>query len=235
LNEPPALEVKDLSVHYRKAQVVFGADVSVRRGETVAALGRNGAGKTSLLHGIAGIATAQSRQIRLHGEDVATLPAFRRSRAGLALVPSGARVFPNLTVEENLKLVATSKDRGPWTIANVYERFPALAERRHSRGEQLSGGERQMLAVGRALMANPRVLMLDEPSAGLAPLIVRELGEMLRELNSDGLTVLLTEQNHRMALETAERVYFIEKGHIMWEGTSDEAADPEVIGRYLGV
>lgn len=234
---PAALEVDGLDAFYGMSQVAFGLSLAVREGETVAVLGRNGAGKTSMLLGIAGVIAGRARRLLLGDRDISRLPPFKRVRAGLALVPSGSRVFPNLTVHENLSLATgrgNSSVRG-WTPIRAYETFPVLAELRAARAGSLSGGERQMLAVARALVANPKVLMLDEPSEGLGPMIVRQIGVMLRELNAHGLAVLLTEQNHRLALETAHRAFFIEKGQIVWSGTAQEAGRPEVIGRYLAV
>lgn len=229
-----ALEVDGLDVFYGKSQVAFGLTIGVREGETVALLGRNGAGKTSTLLGIAGVIASRSRELRLADRDISRLPPFKRVRAGLALVPSGSRAFPNLTVQENLGLAARGRG-GAWTIPRIYEAFPVLGDLRNSSAGSLSGGERQMLAVARALVANPKVLMLDEPSEGLAPMIVRQIGVMLRELSRDGLAVLLTEQNYRLALETADRAYFIEKGKIVWSGDAAQAGQPDVIGRYLAV
>jgi branched-chain amino acid transport system ATP-binding protein len=232
----PALEVVGLNAFYGKSQVVFDLEVSVRRSETVALLGRNGAGKTSTLMAVAGIVSARAEGLRLGGSDISMMPPFKRVRAGLFLVPSGSRVFPNLTVAENLGMVKPAKNQRPgWTIEEVYSAFPKLRELRDSRGGQLSGGERQMLSIARALLSHPDVLMLDEPSEGLAPLVVRGIGEMLKQLNREGIAVLLTEQNHRLALDIADRAYFIEKGQVVWEGGADEATDPEVIGRYLAV
>jgi branched-chain amino acid transport system ATP-binding protein len=234
---PPALEVDGLDAFYGMSQVAFGLSLAVREGETVAVLGRNGAGKTSTLLAIAGVIAGRAQRLLLRGRDISRLPPFRRVRAGLALVPSGSRAFPNLTVHENLSLAARrgNGSAGGSTPARVYETFPLLADLRAARAGSLSGGERQLLAVARALVANPKVLMLDEPSEGLGPMIVRQIGVMLRELNAHGLAVLLTEQNHRLALETAHRAYFIEKGQIVWDGTAQEAGRPEVIGRYLAV
>jgi branched-chain amino acid transport system ATP-binding protein len=232
-----ALEVDGLDAFYGKSQVGFGLSLRIQAGETVAVLGRNGAGKTSMLMAIAGIVSSRCDRLVLHGRDIARLPPFKRVRAGLALVPSGSRAFPNLTVQENLSL-AERRENGSdqaWSLARVYDVFPVLNELRDSRAGSLSGGERQMLAVGRALVANPKVLMLDEPSEGLAPIVVRRIGVMLHELNRHGLAVLLTEQNHRVALETADRAYFIEKGQIAWSGTSAEAKSSNTVGRYLAV
>jgi branched-chain amino acid transport system ATP-binding protein len=205
----------------------------------VAVLGRNGAGKTSMLMAIAGSIAGRAERLSLAGRDISRLPPFKRVRAGLALVPSGSRAFPNLTVEENLSLAERRRSRigggQEWSLSRVYEVFPVLHALRSASAGSLSGGERQMLALGRALVANPSVLMLDEPSEGLAPIVVRRIGAMLRELNEHGLAVLLTEQNHRVALETAERAYFLEKGQIAWSGTADEARSSDAVGRYLAV
>jgi branched-chain amino acid transport system ATP-binding protein len=236
-SHPAGLEVEGLDAFYGKSQVAFGLDLSVRGGEMVAVLGRNGAGKTSLLMAIAGAIASRYERLAVGGRDISRLPPFKRVRAGLALVPSGSRAFPNLTVHENLGLGARGhRNSGTaWSLARVYEVFPALYEHRDSSAGSLSGGERQMLALGRALVANPKVLMLDEPSEGLAPIVVQRIGQMLRELNRGGLAVLLTEQNHRVALETADRAYFIEKGQIAWTGTADEARRSDAVGRYLAV
>jgi branched-chain amino acid transport system ATP-binding protein len=232
----PALEVVGLNAFYRKSQVVFDLDLSIERGETVTILGRNGAGKTSLLMALAGVVTSRAKTIRLDGHDISRLPSFRRVRHGLALVPSGSRSFPNLTVQENLDIVRTGFGEGfRWTIDDVYDAFPVLEALKDASGGTLSGGERQMLAVGRALVSGPLVLMLDEPSEGLAPLILRDITARVRDLNERGLSVLLAEQSHRFALETAHRALFVEKGRIVWEGTAADAGRPEILGRYLSV
>lgn len=232
-----ALEVEGLDAFYGKSQVGYGLSLVVHAGEMVAVLGRNGAGKTSMLMAIAGAISNRCERLVLDGRDISHLPPFKRVRAGLALVPSGSRAFPNLTVEENLGLAVRRRNgsHGGWSLARVYEAFPALRALRDSLAGSLSGGERQMLAVGRALVSNPKVLMLDEPSEGLAPMIVRQIGNMLRELSAHGLAVLLTEQNHRIALEASDRAYFIEKGQIAWSGTAAEARESGAVGRYLGV
>jgi branched-chain amino acid transport system ATP-binding protein len=228
-----------LNAFYGKSQVVFDLALEVEHGKIVALLGRNGAGKTSTLISIAGSPTisASSERLQLDGLEVSHLPAFKRVRAGISFVPSGSRAFPNLTVHENLAMVrgGANSGRGEWTIQRVYEAFPQLAALRGSSGGMLSGGERQMLAVARALIANPKVLMLDEPSEGLGPIIVRQLGTMLRELADKGLAVLLTEQNHRLALEVSDYANFIEKGQIVWSGDAGAASDDAVVARYLAV
>lgn len=234
---PAGLEVAALDAFYGKSQVGFDLSLSVGAGETVAVLGRNGAGKTSMLMAIAGAIASRCDRLILDGRDISRLPPFKRVRAGLALVPSGSRAFPNLTVHENLGLAERGRrgtDR-PWSVARVYDVFPPLRELRDSRAGSLSGGERQMLAVGRALVANPKVLMLDEPTEGLAPIVVRRMAHMLRELNRHGLAVLLTEQNHRIALEIADRAYFVEKGQMAWSGSAEDAKRGDAVGRYLAV
>jgi len=228
-----------LNAFYGKSQVVFDLALEIEYGKIVALLGRNGAGKTSTLISIAGSPgiSANAERLQLDGVEIGHLPAFRRVRAGISFVPSGSRAFPNLTVHENLAMVrgGANSGRGEWTIQRVYEAFPQLAALRASSGGTLSGGERQMLAVARALVANPKVLMLDEPSEGLGPIIVRQIGVMLRELADKGLAVLLTEQNHRLALEVADYANFIEKGQIVWSGDARAASDDAVVARYLAV
>ena len=227
--------VSDLNVFYGKSQVVFDLDLTVGKGEVVTLLGRNGAGKTSTLLGIAGEAATQTRSMTVEGREIGHLPSFKRVRAGISMVPSGSRAFPNLTVEENLAMVRGASNGTGWTIRDVYSFFPALAELKNSSGSQLSGGERQMLAIGRAMVARPKLLMLDEPSEGLAPIIVAQIGEMVRQLANEGLAVLLTEQNHRLALAVADRAYFIEKGRIVWTGPTEEAREGDLLERYLAV
>jgi branched-chain amino acid transport system ATP-binding protein len=232
----PALEVRGLNAFYGKSQVVFDLDLSVGSGETVTILGRNGAGKTSMLMALAGAVSSRAQTLRLDGDDISRLPSFRRVRHGLALVPSGSRSFPNLTVQENLEIARPGGRTGfRWTIDDVYSAFPVLEPLRDASAGTLSGGERQMLAVGRALVSGPRVLMLDEPSEGLAPLVLRDITARIGELNEHGISVLLAEQSHRFALATARRALFIEKGRVVWEGTADEAKRPETLGRYLSV
>jgi branched-chain amino acid transport system ATP-binding protein len=229
------IQVEGLNVFYGKSQVVFDLDLTVGKGEVVTLLGRNGAGKTSTLLGIAGVTATQAKALTVDGRDIANLASFKRVRAGVSMVPSGSRAFPNLTVDENLAMVRAASNGTGWRPRDVYSFFPALAELKNSEGGQLSGGERQMLAIGRAMVARPKVLMLDEPSEGLGPIIVASIGELLRELASEGLAVLLTEQNHRLALATADRVYFIEKGQVVWGGDTTTARDGNLVHRYLAV
>jgi branched-chain amino acid transport system ATP-binding protein len=233
---PPVLEIHQLDAYYGKSQVIFHLDLVVGPGEAVAVLGRNGAGKTTALMAIAGVISARARTLRLGGDDISHLPSFKRVRKGLSLVPSGSRAFPNLTVNENLELVRGGSDGGArWTTDDAYRTFPKLAELKGNSAGTLSGGERQMLAVARAMLAGPKLLMLDEPSEGLAPMVVKGIAERLQAMRGEGIGVLLTEQNHRLALDVADRVYFLEKGQVVWEGAAEQAGAPEVIERYLAV
>jgi branched-chain amino acid transport system ATP-binding protein len=233
---PRALEIGGLNAFYGKSQVVFDLSLHVDPGEAVAVLGRNGAGKTSTLMAIAGVVSSHATTLEVGGRDISHLPSFKRVRSGISLVPSGSRSFTNLTVEENLEMVRGARDgAAAWRVADAYGQFPKLAELKGNSAGTLSGGERQMLAVARAMLANPTVLMLDEPSEGLAPLVVKGIAERLREMRGQGIGILLTEQNHRLALDVADRVYFIEKGQVVWEGDTEAAGRPEVLGRYLSV
>jgi branched-chain amino acid transport system ATP-binding protein len=229
------LEVSGLNVRYGKSHVIFDLDLTVEDGEVLALLGRNGAGKTTTLMGIVGLLPGATGQIKVGGREVGRWPAYRRTRGGIAYVPSGARCFPNLTVAENLEIAAHSNGASEWNLERVYERFPKLGDLRANLAAGLSGGERQMLAVGRALMSNPGVMLLDEPTEGLAPVIVQSLGQLLQDLKQTGVAILLAEQNHQMALRVADRASFIEKGKIVEELRADQARGSEVLNRILGV
>ncbi len=222
------LSVSDLHGYYGASHVLHGVALEARAGELVALFGRNGAGKTTTLASLAGVVTAPRGSVCVDGEELASLPSYERLRRGLSLVPSGARVFANLSVEENLGVVPPrAVDNGAaWTVERVYHLFPKLGRLRRSAAGNLSGGERQMLAVGRGLMANPKVLLLDEPSEGLAPVVVQAIGGLLRQLKETGLTMVLAEQNHRFALRHADRAFLIEKGSVQHERrrTSSRAA-----------
>lgn len=232
-----ALEVHGLDAHYGSSHVLHDVSFQVAPGELVALLGRNGAGKTTTLGALAGVVKTSAGSIQVAGRDLAGESTYRRARHGLSLVPSGARVFPNLTVRENLEIVRSevSDDRPPWTVAKVHEVFPKLEELQSSLAGNLSGGERQMLAVGRGLMANPQVMLLDEPSEGLAPVILQDIGRLLGRLREAGLSMVLAEQNHRFALKWADRAYLIEKGQIQHEASADELVDSDALQRHLGV
>lgn len=227
--------VRGLNAHYGKSQVIHDLNLSVQPGELATILGRNGAGKTSLIMAIAGLVRARCEELVLGGRDLRGEAAYRRVRSGLAVVPSGSRGFGNLTVHENLETVVGTGSGEGWTVAEVYERFPRLGERRSSLGWNLSGGERQMLAIGRAMVSCPKLLLMDEPSEGLAPLVVKQLVQTLRDLTARGLGIILTEQSHKVALEVADRAHFIEKGQIVWSGTVEQARASGAVNTYLGV
>jgi len=238
LADPAAeLEVDGLVAGYGKSIVVAGISFDVAGREIAVLLGRNGAGKTTTLRSIAGVHPPRAGSVRVGGVDITARLPYQRVRAGMAMVPSGARAFGSLSVEENLSLVSGRRlvDGEQWTTERVYELFPKLRRLRASAAGSLSGGERQMLAVGRALMANPTVIMLDEPTEGLAPVIVQAIAELLLTLRSAGIAVLLAEQNHHMALRVADRCYFIEKGRIAFTGSAADARESTLVRRFLGV
>ncbi len=232
------LEINDIVTAYGKIEALKGVSLSVAEGKITCLLGPNGAGKTTLMMTISGILKPQRGAIRFNGQDLAGKPARTVVGQGVALVPENRLVFPEMTVEENLKAGAyLRRDAGkvPSDIASVYERFPRLQERREQYAGTLSGGEQQMLAISRALMARPKLLLMDEPSLGLAPLIVEDIFRIVRELNNEGTTIFLVEQNAHMALQVAHHFYLIEQGKIVFDGSPDEMEEDEVIKRaYLG-
>jgi branched-chain amino acid transport system ATP-binding protein len=228
------LQVQDIHSYYGKSHVIQGVSIEVRQGELVTLLGRNGAGKSTTLKSIAGLIRPAQGRIRFGDRDITGLPAYRIAGAGVCLVPEHRGIFHLLTVEENLNL-GRKKD-SPWSLQDIYTIFPRLRERRRNGGAQLSGGEQQMLAIGRALMNHPRLLMLDEPVEGLAPVIVEEIVEQLKLIKAQGVPILLVEQNLQVCTQLAERHYIIEGGQIVY--TSDNASfmnDTRVKDQYLGV
>jgi branched-chain amino acid transport system ATP-binding protein len=223
---------------YGRSQVLFGVSLEIASGEMVTLMGRNGMGKTTTVRSIMGLTPAMAGSIRFDGEEIRAAPPYRVAQGGIGLVPEGRQVFPNLTAHENL--VATAAVRAevaePWTVPKVYDLFPGLAQRAGSMGNQLSGGEQQMLAIGRALMTNPRLLILDEATEGLAPLIRAEIWRCLARLKAEGLAILVIDKNVAALTEIADRHYLIERGRNVWAGTSRElAAAPDVQHRYLGI
>jgi len=230
-----SLDVQKLNVRYGKSHVVFDLDLRVAAGEVLALLGRNGAGKTTTIEGIVGLLPGASGKVAVAERDVSTWPAWRRCRAGIAYVPSGARCFPNLTVQENLDIPGRRHGRDGWVSERVYNLFPKLSRLSGNLAASLSGGERQMLAVGRALMSNPRAILLDEPTEGLAPVVVHELTNLVRNLKESGVAVLLAEQNHQMALRCSDRAAFMEKGRVVEVLPAERAAGSEVLHRVLGI
>ena len=232
------LEVDDIRVAYGDLTALWGVSLSVKQGEIVVMIGPNGAGKTTLLRAVAGLQPPYRGSIKLDGAPVQRLPAHELVKRGVVLIPEGRRLFANMSVIENLMMGAyTAKAREAYetTLQRLYTVFPLLAERRDQAAGTLSGGQQQMLAIGRALMSQPRLLLLDEPSLGLAPLVVRDIFEVLRQINADGVTVLLAEQNARMALELADRAYILEQGMVAGEGTAREMLQADHVRRaYLG-
>jgi branched-chain amino acid transport system ATP-binding protein len=227
------LEVDGIHTYYGESHVLHGVSLRVAPGEAVALLGRNGAGKTTAIRSIVGFTPPRAGRVLFEGQAIERWPAYRIARRGLALVPQGRRIFAPLSVRENLLLGARSEG---WTLERVFELFPRLRERQAQLGGTLSGGEQQMLAIARALLTNGRLLLLDEPSEGLAPLIVREIGTILTALKAERLSLLLVEQNYHLALRVADRVYVMNKGQIVYQGTpAGLEADEEVKRRYLGV
>jgi branched-chain amino acid transport system ATP-binding protein len=229
------LEVDALAAAYGQSQVLFGVSFDVRPGEAVTLLGRNGMGKTTTVRSIMGMMPIRGGTITFEGKPLNGLPSYRVAQAGLGLVPEGRQVFPNLTVRENL--VATAARRsGPWTLERVFALFPQLAGRRGHFGSQLSGGEQQMLAIGRALMTNPRMLILDEATEGLAPLVRVEIYRAIEGLKASGLAILIIDKDLRALTRIADRHYVLEKGRVVWSGVSAElAANRELQHRTLGV
>jgi len=229
------LEVSGLNSYYGDSHILFDVGLRVERNEVVALLGRNGAGKSTTLKSLMGVVTPRSGSVTLDGEPLAGRKSHVIARAGMQLVHEERRVFGSLDVEENLILAGlTARDR--WPLDRIYGMFPRLEQRRTSRGTDLSGGEQQMLAIARALVRDPKIILLDEPFEGLAPLIVRELMNVCRELAAAGLTIVIVEQNLAATLALAQRVYIINNGHIVHEGPADEIkAQPQILQRYLGL
>ena len=232
------LEIKDLEVYYGMIQAIKGISFEVNEGEVIALIGANGAGKTTILHTISGLIAPKKGSIIFEGQEITKIPAHKIVENGLAQVPEGRRVFPSLTVLENLKLGAyTRKDKKEIedTLKMVYERFPRLEERKNQPAGTLSGGEQQMLAMGRALMSKPRIILMDEPSMGLSPIFVNEIFDIIQKVSASGTTVLLVEQNAKKALSIAERGYVLETGKIVKEGKASDLLNDEAVKKaYLG-
>ena len=225
------LDVEGLRAGYGAAQVLFGVDLALREGEAVALMGRNGMGKTTTVRAIMGLLRPTAGRVAVGGLDLAGAPPHRVARAGLGLVPEGRQVFPTLSVPENLRATAR---RGPWTLERVLEFFPRLAERRRHMGSQLSGGEQQMLAIGRALMTNPRALVLDEATEGLAPLIRADIWRTLARLKAEGLAVLVIDKDLDALAGLADHAVVLERGEVVWRGTgADLRADPAAVEHHL--
>ncbi|CAN7562981.1 ABC transporter ATP-binding protein [Acidovorax sp. LjRoot129] len=233
------LSVKGLQASYCHAQALFDISFEVEEGEVITLLGRNGMGRSTTIKCLFGMMPSKAGSIAIEGTRTDAMPSHRIARRGLALVPEGRQVFPNLTVEENL--VATARDDEPtkgrrWTLERAYDLFPRLRERQSHFGSQLSGGEQQMLAIGRALMTNPRLLVLDEATEGLAPVIRQEIWNALAQLKRDGLSQIIVDKNVRSLLHLADRHYVLEKGCVVWKGDSQQLrSQPEIVHQYLGI
>lgn len=232
------LEIKDLEVYYGMIQAIKGVSFDVNEGEVIALIGANGAGKTTILHTITGLLNAKKGSVWFEGKDITKVPAHKIVSMGMAHVPEGRRVFANLTVLQNLKMGAyTRKDKNEieQTLDNIYKRFPRLKERQNQLAGTLSGGEQQMLAMGRALMSHPKIILMDEPSMGLSPIFVNEIFDIIKEVRKTGTTVLLVEQNAKKALEIADRAYVLETGKILLSGDAKELMNDDAVKKaYLG-
>jgi branched-chain amino acid transport system ATP-binding protein len=230
------LKLDGIETCYGLSQVLFGVSLTIEPGEMITLMGRNGMGKTTTVRSIMGLTPARAGSIRFLGDEIRGLPSYKVAQRGIGLVPEGRQIFPNLSVRENLLATAVTRDSQDWTLGRIYELFPRLAERNSSMGNQLSGGEQQMLAIGRALMTNPRLLILDEATEGLAPLIRAEIWRCLASLKRSGLSVLVIDKNVGALLRVADRHFLIERGRVVWKGSSQElAAAPDIQHRYLGV
>jgi branched-chain amino acid transport system ATP-binding protein len=234
-NGAPLLEIRDLVVHHGQLRALSGISLTVYPGEVYALIGANGAGKSTLLRTIAGLHHPTSGSITYEGKDVTGLRPEKRATAGIVMVPEGRRLFPSLSLEENLKVGGSYARKGPWNISRVYELFPWMKERRTQKTAQMSGGEQQSVAIGRALVANPRVLLLDELSLGLAPVIVQRIYAMLPQILSTGLTVLLVEQDVSQALRVASHIQCLLEGHTTLEGRPSEVTAAQVEAAYFGL
>jgi branched-chain amino acid transport system ATP-binding protein len=231
----PLLQVHDIDAYYGDFQALFGVSIKVDAGQVVAVIGANGAGKSTLLRSIAGLMHPRRGDIVFDGAPIGAVPAFDVVKRGIAMVPEGRRLFPSLTVEENLMIGAQSRRTGPWTLQRIYALFPVLAERRHVPAPSLSGGQQQMASIGRALMANPRLLLCDELSLGLAPIIVRDIYARLPEIVAEGLSLIVVEQDIVQALNAASQVYCLQEGRIALQGKASDLTHESISAAYFGV
>ena len=230
------LEVQDIHTYYGEAYVLQGLSLALEQGQILGLLGRNGVGKTTLVNSIVGFVPPRRGKILFKGEDITSIPSFETVRSGMGLVPQGRRVFPTLAVEENLLVAQRRSVRTGWDLERVYTMFPRLRERRLQRAKTLSGGEQQMLAIGRALMTNPDCLIMDEPSEGLAPIIIQDLWEAIGQLKREGMSILLVEQNAHLALKLVDHVNVVSKGRVVYAASPDELkVNDEIRSRYLGI
>lgn len=230
------LELRDINTFYGISHILFDVSLEVDHGEVVCILGRNGVGKTTTLRSIVGLTPPSSGSALFDGQEIVGKQSFQIARRGIGFVPEDRVIFPDLTVRENLEMGVRKKNQGRWNLARVFEMFPILKDREFQMGGTLSGGEQQMLTIARTLMGNPRLLMLDEPSEGLAPLIVKELTTHIQSLKTEGMPILLSEQNAGFTLGLSDRAYILEKGQVRWAGAVDELEEkPDIMKTYLGV
>jgi branched-chain amino acid transport system ATP-binding protein len=231
------LRVEGIDTYYETTHILFGVTLEINQGETVCVLGRNGVGKTTLMRSIIGLTPPRKGTISFQGNKINGKQPFQIARLGVGFVPENRDIFPNLTVEENLEIATIKrKNEGAWNLDTVYALFPLLKQRRKQWGGTLSGGEQQMLTIARTLMGNPVLLLLDEPSEGLAPLVVEMIKEQILRIQQEGMTILLSEQNSATALEVSQRAYILEKGQVSWQGATSELSDnPKIMEKYLGV
>jgi branched-chain amino acid transport system ATP-binding protein len=229
------LQTQGLSAFYGDAQALFGIDFSIAEGEMVAVIGANGAGKSTFMKAISGLVKAQRDQIRFKGEGIAGLPPGQIVRRGIALVPEGRRLFASLSVEENLLMGAFAQRAGPWNLKRLYELFPILAQKCNQPATSLSGGQQQMVAIGRALMSNPSLLLCDELSLGLAPIVIREIYAALPTLCGEGMTVVVVEQDVQLAQQVSQRIYCFQEGRVSLQGRSGELGREQITQAYFGV
>lgn len=232
------LRVSGLDTFYGQSQVLFGMELEVGAGEVVTLMGRNGMGKTTTVHSVTGVTAARRGEVVFDGAPIHGQPSYKIAQAGMGLVPEGRQIFPNLSTRENLVAAAANRAgrSNPWTLERVYKMFPPLKDRARSMGSLLSGGEQQMLAIGRALMTNPKLLILDEATEGLAPLVREEIWNCLSSLKAEGQSILVIDKNVDALTRIADRHYVIEKGKVVWTGTSPELKkNPEILHKYLGV
>jgi branched-chain amino acid transport system ATP-binding protein len=230
------LELKDINTYYGISHILFGVAMEIDRGEVVCILGRNGVGKTTTLRSIMGLTPSRTGDILFEGNSIRRKRPFEIARMGIGFVPEDRVIFPDLTVRENLEMGMSSGGKGPWNFGKVNNMFPILEKRHYQLGGTLSGGEQQMLTIARTLMGNPKLLLLDEPSEGLSPLVIKELGVQVRGLKDEGMPILLSEQNSGFVLRLSNRAYILEKGEVRWEGKVETLHEqPEILKRHLGV
>ena len=230
------LSVSDLVTHYGHSQALYGVNLSLEAGEVVTLLGRNGMGKTTTINSIMGIVQKTSGRVQFEGTDISSFPSYKVAKLGIGLVPEGRQIFPNLTTHENLIATAREDISKVWSVERIYDLFPELAERKYSMGNLLSGGEQQMLAIGRALMTNPKLMILDEATEGLAPLIRKKIWESLDRIRADGLAILIIDKNLNDLMKLADRHHIVHRGQVVWSGTSQELQrSADIRTQYLGV